>query len=92
MRFTLSQRRALMGHDITVKVTAGAKEEIARVATELDGRWLARDVLGPPETQYVRVFHQVGGGGPGQQHVLTVHATDTDGKTSVASRRWNDVS
>lgn len=92
MRFSLSQRRALVGHDITVKVTAAAKEAVARVATELDGRKLARDVLGPAEVQYERVFRQVGGGGPGQQHVLTVHATNTDGETSVASRRWNDVS
>lgn len=92
MRFSLSQRRALMGHDITVKVTASTREEIARVTTELDGRRLARDVLGPPEAQYARVFRQVGGGGPGQQHVLTVHGANTDGKTSVASLRWNDVS
>jgi predicted secreted protein len=92
MRFSLSHRRALIGHDITVKVTAAAKETIARVATELDGRTLARDALAPPEVQYERMFHQVGGAGPGQDHVLAVHATSADGKTTVASLRWNDVS
>lgn len=91
MRFSLTQRRALVGHDITVKVTAGAKEEIANVTTELDGRRLARDVLGPAEAQYERIFHQVGGAGPGQNHVLTVRAATSDGSSAVASRRWNDV-
>jgi hypothetical protein len=92
MRFSLSQRRALVGHDITVKVTASAKEAIARVVTELDGRRLARDLLAPAEIQYERIFRQVGGGGPGQEHVLTVRASNTDSVTTVASRRWNDVS
>jgi hypothetical protein len=92
MRFSLSHRRALIGHDITVKVTAAGKEAIARVATELDGRSLARDPLAPPEVQYERMFHQVGGAGPGQDHVLTVHATSAEGATAVASLRWNDVS
>jgi len=92
MRFSLSHRRALIGHDIAVRVTAAAKETIARVATELDGRTLARDALAPPEAQYERMFHQVGGAGPGQDHVLAVHATSADGTTTVASLRWNDVS
>jgi hypothetical protein len=92
MRFSLSHRRALIGHDIAVKVTAAAKETIARVATELDGRTLARDALAPPEVQYERMFHQVGGAGPGQDHVLAVHATSGEGETTVASLRWNDVS
>ena len=34
----------------------------------------------------------VGGGGPGQQHVLSVQSTSADGKRAVASLRWNDVS
>ena len=92
MRFSLSHRRALIGHDVTVKVTAAAKETIARVTTELDGRTLARDALAPPEVQYERAFHQVGGGGPGQHHVLSVQATSAEGKPAVASLRWNDVS
>jgi hypothetical protein len=92
MRFSLRNQRAVVGHDITVKVTANAREAIAKVTTELDGRRLARDVLVPPEAQYERIFHQVGGGGPGQEHVLVLRATNSDGETSVASRRWNDVS
>jgi hypothetical protein len=92
MRFSLSHRRALIGHDVTVKVTAAAKEAIARVTAELDGRALARDALAPPEVQYERVFHQVGGGGPGQQHVLSVKATNSEGEAAIASLRWNDVS
>ena len=92
MRFTISQKRATIGHRISVKVTASAKEEIKRVSVSLDGRKLDAETLTPPEVQYERVFNQVGGGGPGQEHVLVVKATNTDGKTQVASRRWNDVS
>jgi hypothetical protein len=92
MRFSLSQRRATIGHTITVKVTAGSKEEITRVVITLDGRKLEAATLSPPEVQFERVFNQIGGGGPGQQHVLTVKATNTDGETRLASRRWNDVS
>jgi len=44
MRFSLSHRRALIGHDVTVKVTAAAKEAIARVTTELDGRTIKVNV------------------------------------------------
>jgi len=89
--FLVEHRRALIGHDIAVRVTAAAKETIARVATELDGRTLARDALAPPEVQYERMFHQVGGADR-QDHVLAVHATSADGTTTVASLRWNDVS
>lgn len=92
MRFSLSHRRALIGHELTVKVTASAKETIARVTTTLDGRGLAKDSLSPPEVQYERSFHQVGGAGPGLQHVLVVHATNGEGEQAVASLRWNDVS
>jgi hypothetical protein len=92
MRFSLNQRRATIGHTITVKVTASASEEIARVVITLDGRNLEAETLSPPEVQFERVFNQVGGAGPGQRHVLTVKATNTDGETRVASRRWNDAS
>ena len=92
MRFSLGQKRATVGHTITVKVTAGSKEEISRVVITLDGRKLESETLSPPEVQFERVFNQVGGAGPGQRHVLTVKATNTDGQTRVASRRWNDVS
>jgi hypothetical protein len=92
MRFSLSNKRALIGHKITVRVTAGAREAIAKVATELDGRKLGTDGLRPAEVHYERIFEQVGGGGPGQDHVLRVRATDTEGETRVASRRWTDVS
>jgi hypothetical protein len=92
MRFSLGQRRATIGHTITVKVTASAKEEIARVVITLDGRRLEAETLSPPEVQFERIFNQIGGAGPGQRHVLTVTATNTDGATRAASRRWNDVS
>lgn len=91
MRFLLRQKRAMIGHAITVKVTAGANEEIKRVAISLDGRKLGSEILSPPEVQFERVFNQVGGAGPGQDHILMVRATNTDGDTQVASHRWNDV-
>jgi hypothetical protein len=92
MRFNLSNKRAMIGHRISVKVTAKAGELIGKVSTELDGRKLGADTLRPAERQYERVFEHAGGGGPGQDHVLRVRATNTDGETAVASRRWNDVS
>jgi len=92
MRFLLRQKRAMIGHTITIKVTAGSTEEIKRVAISLDGRKIDSEILSPPEVQFERVFNQVGGGGPGRNHVLTVRATNTEGDTKVASLRWNDVS
>jgi len=92
MRFSINQKRATIGHRISVKVTASAGEELKRVAVTLDGRKIETETLSPPEVQFERVFNQVGGGGPGQDHVLIVKATNTEGKTKVASRRWNDVS
>jgi hypothetical protein len=92
MRFSLSHKRVVIGHKITVKVTANAGELVAKVVTELDGRKLGTDALRPAEVQYERIFDQAGGGGPGQNHVLKVRATNADGETQIASRRWNDVS
>ena len=91
MRFVLRQKRATIGHTITVRVTASSGEEIKRVAVSLDGRKLASETLSPPEIQFECVFNQVGGAGPGRDHVLLVKATNTDGETKVASHRWNDV-
>ena len=91
MRFLLKQKRAMIGHTITVKVTASANEEIKRVAISLDGRKIDSENLSPPEVQFERIFNQVGGAGPGQDHVLIVRATNTEGETKVASHRWNDV-
>ena len=91
MRFLLRQKRAMIGHTITVKVTAGTTEEIKRVAISFDGRKIDSEILSPPEVQFERIFNQIGGGGPGRSHVLTVRATNTEGDTKVASLRWNDV-
>jgi hypothetical protein len=81
----------VIGHRISVKVTAASKEEIERVAIKLDGRKLADDRLTPAEIQYQRVFEQVGGGGPGTDHVLVARGTNTDGETRTASLRWTDT-
>lgn len=91
MRFLLRQKRAMIGHTITVKVTAGTAEEIKRVTISLDGRKIDSETLSPPEVQFERIFNQVGGAGPGQDHVLIVRATNSEGDTKVASYRWNDV-
>jgi hypothetical protein len=91
MRFSLRQKRATIGHTITVRVTASSREEIKRVSISLDGRKLATEILSPPEVQFECVFNQVGGAGPGRDHVLVVRATNTEGDTQVASHRWNDV-
>jgi hypothetical protein len=81
----------VIGHRITVKVVAAGSEEIERVVTRLDGRVLGDDRLTPPEAQYERIFEQVGGAGPGQDHVVLVSATDGDGETRNASQRWTDT-
>jgi hypothetical protein len=90
MRFTLAHERVVIGHRISVKVVAAASEVITRVVTRLDGRQLGDDKLKPAEIQYERSFEQQGGAGPGQNHVLTVSATDGEGEIRSASRRWTD--
>ena len=45
MRFSLSHERMVIGHRITVKVTASSGETIDRVLTKLDGRKLADDTV-----------------------------------------------
>jgi hypothetical protein len=91
MRFSLSHERMVIGHRITAKVSTASDEAITRVLTKLDGRKLGDDKLSPAEVQYVRVFEQVGGAGPSQDHVLLVSATNDDGATQTASLRWTDT-
>lgn len=91
MRFALAHNRVLIGHQVTVKVTAASGETIARVVTVLDGSRLGDDRLDPAEVQYERVFEQAGGAGPGQRHALLVTATNDAGVHQTASRRWQDV-
>jgi len=81
----------VIGHRIVVKVTAAANEEIERVIAKLDGRKLGDDRLTPAEVQYQRVFQQVGGGGPGTDHVLVVTARNSDAETRTSSLRWTDT-
>lgn len=91
MRFSLSHRRVVIGHSVTVKITAASGEAIARVLTRLDGSKLGDDRLNPSEVQYERIFERAGGAGPGQEHTLTVSATNDDGETHNASLRWQDT-
>jgi hypothetical protein len=91
MRFSLSHKRVVIGHSISVKVTATGGETIARVVSRLDGSKLGDDRLKPPEVQYERIFEQAGGAGPGQQHTLAVSATNDQGETQTASLRWQDT-
>jgi hypothetical protein len=91
VRFSLSHERMVIGHRISVKIVAASDEVIVRVVTKLDGRKLGDDQLTPAEVQYERSFEQVGGAGPGQDHVLLVSATDSDGSARSASRRWTDT-
>ena len=92
MKFTLSHKRDLMGNKITVKVVASSKETIKKVRTRLDAGTLAYDILAPAEIQYERIFPRAGNAGPGRKHKLIVSGTNNQGKTSVASRRWQDTS
>jgi hypothetical protein len=91
MRFSLSQKRVVIGHQITVKVTAASGETITRVVTTLDGSKLGDDRLTPSEVQYERIFEQAGGGGPGQRHALLVAASNDRGENQNASLRWRDA-
>jgi hypothetical protein len=91
MQFSLSNTRDVVGHKIDVQVKADQGESIASVRTELDGFSLAHDDLNPPEVQYERIFRHVGRVTPGQNHSLEVTATNDQGMSEVASRRWTDV-
>jgi hypothetical protein len=91
MRFSLAHKRMVIGHRVTVKVVAASGEAIERVVTRLDGRRLGDDRLTPAEIQYERLFEQVGGAGPGTDHVLLVTATNADNESRSASLRWTDT-
>jgi hypothetical protein len=91
MRFSLSQKRVVIGHRIEVKVVAASGETIERVVSRLDGSRLGDDRLDPPEVQYERVFEGVGGAGPGRDHVLLVSGTNDARGTQTASLRWTDT-
>ena len=91
MRFSLNHRRVVIGHSLSIKVTATGDETIARVVTRLDSSRVGDDRLDPNEVQYERVFEQTGGAGPGREHVLVVTATNADGRSQTASLRWQDT-
>jgi hypothetical protein len=80
----------LIGHDITVTVTAEGDERIAQVKTGFDGGTIGNDSLSPPNLWYKREFLQQGGVTPGRKHTVFVEATCTTGK-ETASLIWTDV-
>jgi len=91
MKFSIQHQRAVVGNDLVVGIEADAEERISRVTITLDGFDLGDDAIDPPSVSYERQFLQVGDASPHTQHQLTVLATDPDGKTKSADRRWQDV-
>jgi len=92
MKFSLAYQRALMGNDIDVQIQAEGKEVIANVQIVLDGFDLVNEAVEPPAIQYQRTILQAGDAAPHKEHNLVVTATDTDGNSRTATRRWQDVS
>jgi hypothetical protein len=90
VKIEISHSSALIGHDITVAVTAEGGERIAHVKTDFNGRTIGNDPLSPPNSWYKREFLQQGGITPGVTHKVVVEATSTTGK-ETASLIWTDV-
>lgn len=91
MKFTIQHQRAIVGNDISVGVDADGDQVISRVTTTLDGFDLADDQLDTPSVSYERQWLQAGDASPHRTHELVVTVTDSDGKTTSADRRWEDV-
>ena len=87
MKFSLSHSRATVGHDIGVSVD-GEGKEISTVKTVLDSIPLANDTVNADT--YQRSFHQVGVGGPFEDHTLVVTASGSDGSIHSSQARWTD--
>jgi hypothetical protein len=90
MKFSIQRQRAITGNDLVVGIEAENDELIARVACTLDGFELGVDELDPPSVSYERDFSRVGNAGPHVMHELKITATDPNGKTKIAVRKWED--
>jgi hypothetical protein len=90
MKFSFQRQRAVAGNDLVIGVEAENDELIAHVACTLDGFEVGTDELDPPAVSYERSFPGVGSAGPRKEHTLKITATDPNGKTKIAVRRWED--
>ena len=90
MTFAATHARAFVGTDITVTVTAGAKEQIAAVTVQLDGMLLDEVELNGGTESYTRSFSGAGSSLPGMDHTLIVTAQDAGGMSHSATTRWAD--
>jgi hypothetical protein len=75
---------------VDVKVKGGTGQQIANVATVLDGFSIGDDNLYPPEDAYQRTWQQVGTGVPNQTHAVVVTVIDDKGNRASASKTWQD--
>jgi len=92
MKFAIANVRDVINHRIDVQVNAEAGEHLTFVRTEMDAFSLGQDNLAPHEVQYSRTFSQAGNGfTPGFDHVVKVTATNDQGISQTASRRWRDA-
>jgi hypothetical protein len=91
MKFSIQNRRAIAGNDISVAIEAEGAKAISHVTTTLDGFDIGDDELDPPCVSYERQFLQAGDASPHREHELVVTVRDIEGVTSSADRRWEDV-
>jgi len=91
MKFSIQHNRAIAGNDITIGVDGEGNEVIAHVTTNLDGFAIGDDEIDPASVSYERQFLQAGDASPHLEHELIVTATDTQGNTKTADRRWQDA-
>lgn len=92
MKFTVTHCRAFAGQNISVKVEAEGKETIRWVDVILDAESLDETEFPPEQQSYQRDFSAVGTAGPGTNHILTVSATEWDGKRYASTTQWEDAS
>jgi hypothetical protein len=90
MTLSIAHNHDVIGHDITVTVTAEAGELIQSVETDLDGFPLANESLNAPQTSYMRTFARVGAITPNLNHMVTLTAVNTNGQSATSSTEWTD--
>jgi hypothetical protein len=91
MKITATHTRAFVGTDISVSVECDAHESLGSIDVEYDGDTLDETSFDPGTDSYTRSFSQVGQAGPGDDHTLTVTASDAEGKPHTSVTRWTDT-
>jgi hypothetical protein len=85
----VSHQRAVIGHDISIRVSTSGGRTISSVTLYFDQRKIEHQVLRPPKIGHARDLKQVGGYSPGFTHTLRV-VVRGNGPKAEYSFTWTD--